>query len=146
MHQGSCLCCSIKYCVEHELTPIVHCHCEYCRRAHGAAFVTFLSIPQSSFEIVQGQDFLARYSYRFAGSDAYRCFCSNCGTRLFNHLPSLSRVSVIAATLIDISEGEIHPLAHINTESTCPWISIADDLPQYFAVPGPGEIGKLVSK
>ena len=40
MHQGSCLCGSIRYVIDDNLKFIVNCHCRFCRKAHGAAFTS----------------------------------------------------------------------------------------------------------
>ena len=146
MYQGSCLCGSIRFEVNNKLEPVVNCHCKYCRKAHAAAFATFLSIPDANFKITQGEDTLTKHGYRFANSDAYRCFCSICGTRLFNHLPSINRASVSVAALELSAEEDIRPVAHINCESKCSWLELSDDLPQFEGVPLPGELGRLLEQ
>ena len=40
MVKGSCLCGSIKNEVELISDKIFNCHCQYCRKAHGADYVT----------------------------------------------------------------------------------------------------------
>ena len=97
MHQGSCLCGAIKYAVDEDLQFVVNCHCRFCRRAHGASFTTLLLMPFLKFELLQGKDCVAGYEIKSIG--AVRCFCSLCGTRLYNYSPSRGMMSLIVATL-----------------------------------------------
>jgi hypothetical protein len=127
---GRCLCGYVRYEVTGDLPPLVNCHCRFCRRAHGAAFVTVGWIPASSFRFVSGEDAVQRYS-REGG---FRCFCGRCGTRLFNGLSNATGfISLIVSTLDqDPTTG---PVMHINLESKAPWYAIDDGLPQHQGLP-----------
>lgn len=142
MHKGSCLCGEIEYEVDSELKAIVHCHCRFCRKAHGAPFTTVLFIPFANLKIVKGKESVASYHVESVTAD--RRFCSRCGTRLYNHLPQTSMASSIVATL-DLDEV-LRPVAHVNTESKCNWFAINDDLPQFLGVPPPEEFRQLLAK
>lgn len=143
MHQGSCLCKSVRFEIDSDLRLIVHCHCKFCRKAHGAAFTTVHFMPIAKLRFVQGEDVVTRYHVKSLAAD--RCFCRQCGTRLFNHAPAAGIISLIVGTL-DLSNIQLRPLAHVNTESKCSWFQINDDLPQFLATPSPAEFGKLLSK
>jgi|SRR5712675_2083400 len=142
MHQGSCLCGVVKYRIESDLKAVVHCHCQFCRRAHGSAFTTLVFVPFAGLTIVAGAELIERYPVERLEAD--RCFCRKCGTRLYNYRPSSGMISIIAATL-DTAEI-LRPIAHCNTESKCSWFEIKDELPQFPSSPGPGELGKLIAK
>ena len=141
MHQGSCLCESVKYEIDSDLKAIVHCHCKFCSKAHGAAFTTLLFAPFTSLTIIEGAGFIERF--HIENLDADRCFCRRCGTRLYNHRPASGRVSIVVATL-KVDEV-LQPLAHFNTESKCSWFEIEDELPQFLSTPGPAEFKQLFS-
>lgn len=141
MHQGSCLCGAIQYEIENDLKAIVHCHCQFCRKAHGAAFVTLLLMQVSDLRIVQGEEVLGRFHVEATGVD--RCFCLKCGTRLYNHVLSAGRLALVVATLQ--TDATLRPVAHCNTESKCPWYEINDGLPQFLKAPGPAELRELLS-
>ena len=47
---------------------VAHCHCESCRRAHGAAFVTWVGLPASQVEVIEGGSTCACTSRRPARS------------------------------------------------------------------------------
>src|SRR5271163_4965663 len=127
MYQGSCLCGSIKYSIDDDLRFIVNCHCRFCSKAHGAPFTTLLFMPFPKFALIEGKELLA--SYEVKAINAWRCFCSRCGTRLYNHLPSRGVMSLVVATLD--ADAKIRPVANINVESKCSWYQIGDGLPQF---------------
>jgi hypothetical protein len=141
MHQGSCLCGSIRYVIDDDLKFIVNCHRRLCRKAHGAAFATLLFMPVAGFTVTQGQELFA--SYEIKAVDAVRCFCSRCGTRLYNYAPSRGMISLVVASLD--TDVALRPIAHFNVESKSSWYSIADGLPQFSSVPGPAEFAQLRS-
>jgi hypothetical protein len=130
VQSGRCLCGHVRYELEGELPPLVNCHCQFCRRAHGAAFVTLGWLPRSSFRFISGEDAVHKYS----AGDGFRCFCSLCGTRLFNGMENGEGfISLIVATLDeDLARG---PVMHINLESKAAWYVVQDGLPQHQALP-----------
>ena len=127
---GRCLCGDVRYELEGELPPLVNCHCQFCRRAHGAAFVTVAWLPRSSFRFICGEESVHQYS-RGGG---FRCFCSSCATRLFNGPTSGGGfISLIVATLDE--DPDTGPIMHINLESKAQWYAINDGLPQHESLP-----------
>jgi hypothetical protein len=139
MHHGSCLCGSVKYSIDDDLKFVVNCHCRFCSKAHGAAFTTLLFMPFNKFEVVDGQTLLSSYEVKTLNS--LRVFCSQCGTRLYNHSPSKGIISLVVATLD--TDLKLRPLANINVGSKCSWFQIADALPQFSSTPNSGEFGQL---
>ena len=53
--RGGCLCGEVAF----EVTPpakfCIHCHCTMCRRANGAAFVTWVVMPEARVRMVAGE-------------------------------------------------------------------------------------------
>jgi hypothetical protein len=141
MHHGSCLCGSVKYSIDDDLKFVVNCHCRFCSKAHGAAFATLLIMSFDKFEVIEGQTLLS--SYEVKALNSLRVFCSRCGARLYNHLPSKGMITLVAATLD--TDAKLRPLANINVGSKCSWYGIADDLPQFSSTPSSAEFGQLLS-
>jgi hypothetical protein len=139
--QGSCLCQSIRFEIEGDPKAVVHCHCQFCRKAHGALYTTLLFMPFSCLKVTEGAQHFARYHLPRLKAD--RCFCAKCGTRLYNHAPSRELISVVVATL-DGGEA-LRPLAHINTESKSSMLQIGDGVPQFLAVPTPAEFKQMLA-
>jgi hypothetical protein len=78
--KGGCHCGAVRFVARFPSRFVAHCHCESCRRAHGAAFVTWAGFPSSQVEIVAGRDALATHA---SSPGVARSFCGECGTKLF---------------------------------------------------------------
>jgi hypothetical protein len=74
---GSCLCGHIRYDIDGPFEVMSHCHCSMCRRHHGAAFATFVSVPLSGFHWVAGENDISTYQ---SSSYGKRTFCGRCGS------------------------------------------------------------------
>ncbi len=117
---GHCLCKAVCFELDFEIQAITNCHCQFCRHAHGAAFVTTALVPTSALLITSGEDNIARHDGRY--------FCGNCGTRLFNRSDSFPHATSLVVTSL-IEEPSTPPVAHMNIESKAPWYEILDQAP-----------------
>lgn len=122
---GGCLCGRIRYRAQGVPTNQTHCHCETCRRASGAAFVSWASFPSSGFTFTKGVP--ARYD---SSEIAFRQFCSACGTQLAFQLHRTPEEIDITLASLDDPE-RIVPVDHIWTRRQIPWIRLADGLPRF---------------
>jgi hypothetical protein len=122
---GGCLCDRIRYRATGKPTNETHCHCEICRRASGAAFVSWATFQTADFAFTKGKP--ARFDSSEIG---FRQFCPNCGTQLtFQFRRSPQTIDVTLASLDD--PGAITPVDHIWTKRQIPWIKLADGLPRH---------------
>ncbi len=127
---GRCSCGEVRYEIEGNLGPLVNCHCQFCRRAHGAAFATVSWAEASALRITAGEELVRKFS----GKGGFRAFCERCGTRLFNGLEKGPPfIALIVASLDE--EPERGPVMHLNLESKAPWYEILDDLPRHDSLP-----------
>jgi len=55
MLTGGCYCRAIRYEANGKPFHETNCHCDICRRASGAPFVTWFSVKATSFRIVKGE-------------------------------------------------------------------------------------------
>jgi hypothetical protein len=124
---GRCLCGKVQYEIDGDMPDTVNCHCHFCRRAHGAPYVTVAWIPLDRLRWLAGEEHLRV----FGGPAGERAFCSLCGTRMFNRSGDI--LSLIVATLDE--EPERGPTAHLNLESKSRWHEIRDDLPRHASLP-----------
>jgi len=124
-YTGGCLCGRIRYRATGKPTNETHCHCETCRRASGAAFVSWATFQFADFDFTKGKP------ARFDSSEiAFRQFCPSCGTQLtFQFHKSPQSIDVTLASLDD--PGAITPVDHIWTMWQLPWIKLADGLPRH---------------
>ena len=79
--RGRCHCGRVRFVARFPSRFNAHCHCESCRRAHGAAFVTWVGFPSQQVSVIEGAETssprTSRRRGRFASSAA------RCGTKLF---------------------------------------------------------------
>ena len=121
---GGCLCGTVRF----EVTPptkwCAHCHCSLCRRAHGAAFVTWFGVERSQFGLTQGSDDLQWYQ---STSVARRGFCSRCGSTIFFESERWADEVHIALAHMD---GPIdrQPTAHVFFDAHVDWVELGDAL------------------
>jgi hypothetical protein len=121
---GGCLCGAVRFEVRPPTKWCAHCHCSLCRRAHGAAFVTWFGVERPKFELVAGSDDLSWYRSTPA---ARRGFCGRCGTTMFFEGERWPDEIHIALAGMD---GPIdrRPTAHVFFDSHVDWLDIGDDL------------------
>ncbi len=131
MRAGGCLCGAIRYELEAELGPVTLCHCQYCRRAHGAPFVAVSFMRSDQLRWVSGADLIQEVRTEGVGC---RAFCRRCGSRLYNRPESAPHVTMLVVGSLDDDRG-VQPLMHINLESKSAWYEIRDDLPRYQGFP-----------
>mgnify|MGYP003596933306 CR=1 FL=1 len=77
---GRCHCGAVRFVARFPSRFVAHCHCESCRRAHGAAFVTWVGFQSQQVAITQGNDLLVAHE---SSPGTFRRFCRCCGTKLF---------------------------------------------------------------
>jgi len=125
--QGQCLCGAVQFAITPPTLFVAHCHCKYCRGAHGAAFVSWVGAAQERFRYLSRSKEPRWYQ---SSQQSRRGFCADCGTTLF-----------FASTLCP---GEIHvtraaiqgsidrePQCHVFYDQHAEWIEVGDSLPRY---------------
>lgn len=126
MLTGSCLCGRVRYELSGAPRFINHCHCSMCRKAHGAAFGSFLHADGGMFQWTAGIEAVQNFE---SSPGTFRAFCTHCGSNLPVLEDEGAHVTIPAGTL-DADPG-VRPIVHIHTASKAPWYSIADGLPQF---------------
>ena len=115
--EGGCLCGGVRFRIGLPTLWAAHCHCTMCRRAHGAAFVTWVGVAAERFEITRGASHLHRYQ---SSAAATRSFCNVCGSSLtFESSRWPGEVHVVLANLDGIIDRE--PDAHVYWADHVSW-------------------------
>jgi hypothetical protein len=78
--RGRCHCGAVRFVAAFPTRFVAHCHCESCRRAHAAAFVTWAGFRHEQVRVLQGAGELATHE---SSPGTVRRFCRRCGTKLF---------------------------------------------------------------
>ena len=134
MYSGRCFCGQVRFELAGEPAFACHCHCESCRRAAGAAFVTWVTFGLDGFALTSG----AIAEYR-SSPGVRRGHCAACGTTITYAQDKRPEEIDIAVSSLDITSG-IEPEAHIWVEDKVPWLVISDDLPQYRTTVSAGDL------
>ena len=102
--EGYCLCKTVRFELDFKIEATSNCHCQFCRRAHGAAFVTTALVPTSALRITAGEESIARHQGRY--------FCRTCGSRLFNRGDSYPDATSLVVTSL-AQDPTVRPAAHM---------------------------------
>lgn len=124
---GGCFCGAVRFEIETPTDFCSHCHCESCRRSHGAAFVTWTGVPLAQYRLLRGSEKIRKYE----SSPGVRwCFCADCGTSLlYEHAGVPNRIYMTVANLDEPLDQE--PEGHVSYEEKVAWLRVHDGLPKY---------------
>lgn len=123
---GSCLCGGVRFAASGPPRFVAHCHCENCRKAHGAGIVTWIGLPSAAVDVTRGEEACARY---VSDTGATWTFCRTCGSRLF-YAPANDPAEIhVAAGALDVDlDAKVN--VHVYADRATTWCPITDDLPQ----------------
>ncbi len=122
--EGGCLCGQVRFEISGPLLVVTHCHCSMCRKAAGAAFVTWVTVRPAHFRWTAAEPVHYRSS-----PPVRRGFCPTCGSALsFQRDDRPDEIDVTAATLDD-PEAVRHQ-DHIWWKSRVSWFVAGDGLPR----------------
>lgn len=123
--EGSCLCGLVDYQIEGAVGDIIHCHCQTCRKAHGAAFSSVAAVLHEAFSL-NGVDHLSCFE---SSPGKYRYFCSQCGSQIYAKREGVDHIVLRLGTLDSIPETQ--ESKHIWVSQKAGWYTIGGELPQY---------------
>jgi hypothetical protein len=128
MASGSCQCGALRFEVTLPSKWVAHCHCTMCRRAHGAAFVTWVGMEAARARIEDSQQTLRWYA---SSPDAERGFCAHCGSMLFFRGERWAGELHIVRAAFD-GDVDRAPQVHVFYDSHVDWAAIDpnDGLPR----------------
>ncbi len=124
---GHCACGAVQYLAGGPSLFCAHCHCRYCRSAHGAAFVTWVGISDEHFGISAGAEQLCWYQ---SSEQSRRGFCGHCGTTLF-FASTLCPGEMHVTRSSLVGEIDREPQCHVFYEQHVGWAGSSDELPRY---------------
>ena len=130
-----CRCEAIGLKITGEPVAQIYCHCDDCRAAHGAAYVSSSIYPAQSVQVARGQP------TPIVVKATQRMRCAACGTHLFSELASVGLRSVNGFLL---PKGEFNPRLHVQCQHAV--LPVVDGLPRYKGFPAAfGGADELVS-
>jgi len=128
VYKASCLCGQITLSVGGFSKQAANCHCTMCRKFHGAAFGTLVSVNKGSLKWLSGASLLRDY---IAKNGSIRTFCNECGSSLGFRVKGqpIDAMEVAIATFDE--EVPVKIDAHIYTDYKACWHEISDKLANY---------------
>jgi hypothetical protein len=83
LNHGGCLCGAVRYVANSEPIRVTFCHCKFCQRATGSAYMVEPIFQRASFEITSGTPVAYTLASEGSGKRVTINFCAICGTKLF---------------------------------------------------------------
>jgi hypothetical protein len=129
--KGQCLCGAVAFEIDVPARWAWHDHSAASRRAHGAAYATYVGSWRKRFRITRGEAGITRYE----DGATTRSFCGTCGTPLFYERPRSPHMVNIPRALFDSRTGR-QPLYHIAIEELQEWAYTGEPLVPLKGFPG----------
>jgi hypothetical protein len=130
---GQCACGRVRIEIDFPARWAWHDHSAASRRAHGAAYVTYVGSWRSRFSVTEGTADVTRFEDRAAGTA--RSFCACCGTPLFYERNGSPNMVNIPRALFDSRTGR-EPRYHIAIEELRDWAYLGEPLAPLKGFPG----------
>ena len=118
--RAQCLCGDLKLEAALPSKWAAHCHCSLCRRAHGAAFVTWVGMEAARCDI---DDPAQRLRWYESTPGAERGFCSHCGTMMLFRSPRWPGELHIALAHFTTPVDRA-PQVHVHWDDHVPWSNV----------------------
>ena len=128
---GQCLCGKVAFEIDVPARWAWHDHSASSRRAHGAAYATYVGSWRKRFRIVKGKTSITRYEDK----DTARSFCSTCGTPLTYERARSPHMVNIPRALFSGRTGR-QPLYHLAIEELQEWAYTGEPLVPLKGFPG----------
>ena len=130
---GQCLCGAVKFEINYPAFWAWHDHSAASRRAHGAAYATYVGVWRKRFRILAGEDEIA--CYEETATRARRSFCRRCGTPLIYERARSRHMINIPRALFETRTGR-QPLYHLGIDERPEWAYAGEPLVPLKGFPG----------
>jgi len=134
IHEGGCLCGTVRYRVIGGPNLTAVCHCTRCKRMTGSAFSMPAYFDEAAVKITSG----VLKTYECHSDETTRWlkleFCPNCGTTVTWTAEGSPRARGIAVGTFD-DPNWIKPSAHIWTRSALHWMAFPGEVTAFETVP-----------
>jgi hypothetical protein len=130
---GRCLCGTVCFEIDYPARWAWHDHSSASRRAHGAAYATYVGSWRKRFRVTKGTAEITRFENKAAKTT--RSFCARCGTPLFYERARSPHMVNIPRALF-LSRTGRQPLYHIAIEELQEWAYTGRPLAPLKGFPG----------
>lgn len=133
-HEGGCLCGAIRYATRAAPARVTICHCRFCQRATGTAYMVEPIFDKRDFELLAGAPKTYDHVSGGSGKLVHVHFCAECGTKLWLSFERFAdAVGIYAGTFDDPNWFAIKAdnAKHIFLGVARPDTVIPDGIPTY---------------
>lgn len=130
---GECLCGAVQIEIGIPARWAWHDHSGVTRRAHGAAYATYVGCWRSRFRVVKGEAEITRFRDEATGTT--RSFCARCGTPLTYERPRSAQMVNVPRALFSGRTGR-EPRYHIAIQELQDWTYLGEPLVPLKGFPG----------
>jgi hypothetical protein len=130
---GECLCGAVRFEIDMPARWAWHDHSATSRRAHGAAYATYVGSWRKRFRVVKGARSISRHKDEATGST--RSFCGRCGTPLLYERARSPHMVNIPRALFQGRTGR-QPLYHVGISDLQDWTWSGEPLVPLKGYPG----------
>ncbi|MEN3931569.1 GFA family protein [Microvirga sp. W0021] len=127
-HEGGCSCGQIRYRLKAPPLFTNCCHCTWCQRETGSAFVINSLIENDYLEVVQGVPNKIEIP-TLSGKSQTIARCPNCQVALWSHYTH-KHIAFIRTGTLDYPQN-IEPGAHIYISTKQPWVKLPETTPAF---------------
>ena len=124
MRAGGCLCGDVRFSGLGAPEWVVNCHCTWCQKHSGAAFLTYVGYSTKNLKWTQGAPAIYESS-----PGVERGFCARCGSTLTFARPDRGETSVFAGSLDETFD--LPPTGHAFFDNAIPWLALGDSAPRW---------------
>lgn len=117
--RGTCLCGVVVIEIVYPAFWAWHDHSAASRKAHGAAYATYVGCWKKNVRVARGRDSISTFEDRRANT--LRSFCAKCGAPLFYERRGASKMIDIPRALFSGRTGR-EPRYHLNIGERADWI------------------------
>lgn len=129
MHEGGCLCGSVRFTVKGTPLCAEWCHCRECQRSSGATAIPWAIWPKSAFHVTEGAAHLACFNSSYRGQ---RHFCRVCGATLHMVDPTEDDAGTVGVPATALDDPAIAPpTCHGWVSERVSWAHLDDGLPTH---------------
>lgn len=126
--EGGCTCGTIRYRLTHSPLIVHACHCSWCQRETGSAFVINIWIETRFVEVTGQPAAVHLASESGSGQVVYRC--TECQVAVFSEYNVGAQFRFVRGGTLD-EPGRITPDVHIYTATKLPWVLLDEGIPTF---------------
>jgi len=127
--EGGCTCGAVRYRLGAAPMFVNCCHCTWCQRETGGAFVINAIIETARIEVTKGAgEAVPTPSESGRGQIIHRC--PACHVALWSHYGGRTATAFVRAGTLD-DAGAVTPGAFIFTRSKLPWVVLPPEIPAF---------------